>query len=819
MKHCFRKLFLFFLLIGIGFNGLNAQLPITNIDNLSDQQLIVLMSQYQLYGLSETEMEMKAREKGLTTDQIAVLKKRLSLIDPSTIKEMNAPAKAGVDQYEPRSKLMPKAPAPKPLDSAGILKVFGASIFETQNLSFEPNLNLATPQGYLIGAGDQLVIDVFGISDVTKKLLVSPEGFIRFPNLGPIKVAGITIEDARIKLRNALAKIYPGINNGSVSVQVSVGQIRNISVTLIGEIKRPGNYEISALSTLMNALFASGGPNQIGSFRNIELVRNGKVLVQFDLYDFLLNGDLTNNRLLQDGDVIRVNPYQTRITVKGAIKKPALFDVQPKENAADLIKYAGGFSDIAYKELLRVYRMGTKNKEVISLKLSELSSFKFISGDTLVVDSLANMFSNRVSVKGAVYYAGAYGLNEMPTLKDLLLAAKPREDAYVNRALLKRLKPDLTAELIHFNVNEVLTGKNNLSLVREDVVQIFEMNELKEKYTVQIDGEVNNPGTYSFAENMTVQDLVLLSNGYKDGAALQKIEIARRLRQNDGVQKDSAVYSVIKEINLLKDKETDNHLHFQLAPYDIVSVRKSPIYKEQISVTIEGEIVYPGKYTLAGNAERISDLVKRAGGLKQKGFAGGAILIRKTFRDISENDAALVNTKANLINQQSGKEVAIKSSADTSTIYSLYKEQKPVGIQLDKILSNPGSKEDLYLVEGDVLKIPKELQTIQTFGAVNVPKQIVYYEGIKFQDALRESGRYALRAAKKNAYVIYPNGQVRKTRNFLFARFYPSIKPGTEIYIPEKKSKAKLSTGELVGIFSSLTSLVSILIVLINTQK
>jgi protein involved in polysaccharide export with SLBB domain len=819
MKHCVRKLLVFIAVIGISFNGLYAQLPGTSIENLSDQQLIILMSQYQLYGLSETEMEMKAREKGLSSDQVMLLKKRLSLMDPSTIREMNAPAKNNTDQYEPRTKLIPKSPAIKPVDSTGILKVFGASIFETQNLSFEPNLNVATPQSYIIGAGDQLVIDVYGISDVTKKLLVSPEGYIRFPNLGPIKVAGIAIEDARIKLRNALTKIYPGINNGSVAVQIAVGQIRNISVTLIGEIKRPGNYEISALSTLMNALFASGGPNQIGSFRNIELVRNGKVLVQFDVYNFLLNGDLSNNRILQEGDVIRVNPYQTRITVKGAIKKPALFDVQPNESAADLIKYAGGFADIAYKELLRVYRMGSKNKEVISLKATELSAFKFMSGDTLVIDSLANMFANRVSVKGAVYYSGAYGLNEIPTLKDLLIAAKPREDAYTNRALLKRLKPDLTAELIHFNINDILSGNSNINLVREDVIQVFQMNELKEKYTVQIDGEVNSPGIYSFAENMTVQDLVLLSNGYKDGAALQKIEIARRLRQSDGAQKDSAVYSVIKEINLLKDNETGNNLHFQLAPYDIVSVRKSPIYKEQISVTIEGEIIYPGKYTLAGNAERISDLVKRAGGLKQKGFAGGAILIRKTFRDISENDAALVNTKANLINQQSGKEVAIKSSADTSAIYSLYKEQKPVGIQLDKILSNPGSKEDLYLVEGDVLKIPKELQTIQTFGAVNVPKQIVYYEGITFQDALRESGRYALRAAKKNSYVIYPNGQVRKTRNFLFARFYPAIKPGTEIYVPEKKAKAKLSTGEVVGIFSSLTSLVSILIVLINTQK
>ena len=818
MKHRFLKGILFLFSFCFYMNILPAQIPINNIDNLTDQQLVLLMGQYQLHGLSETEMEMRAREKGLSTEQIALLKKRLALMDPSAISAINAPSKTVSDQYEVRTKAA-KAVSFNTIDSTRLLKVFGAAIFETQNLSFEPNVSIATPQGYIIGAGDQLVVDVYGISDVTKNLLVSTEGYIRIPNLGPVKVAGISIEEARIKLRSALSKIYPGINNGSVSVQVSIGQIRNINVTLIGEIKRPGNYTISALSTMMNALFASGGPNEIGSFRNIELVRNGKILSVFDLYDFLLKGDLTNNRLLQDGDVIRVNPYQTRICIKGAIKKPALFDVQLKETAADLIKYAGGFSDIAYKELLRVYRMGISNKEVISVKPSDLVTFKFMSGDTLVVDSLANIFANRVSIKGAVYYAGAYGLNEIPTLKELLLAAKPRENAYLNRALLKRLKPDLTAELINFNINEVLQGKINMNLVREDVVQIFELNELKETYTVQIDGEVNNPGIYSFAENMTVQDLVLLANGYRDGAALQKIEISRRIRQSGSAQKDSAVYSVIKEINLTNEIISSDRLDFQLTPFDIVSIRKSPVYKEQINVNIEGEIVYPGKYTLAGNAERISDLVKRAGGLKQKGFAGGAILIRKTFRDISESDAALVNTKANLINQQSGKEAATKASGDTSVINNLYKEQKPVGIQLDKILSNPGGKEDLYLVEGDVLKIPKELQTIQTFGAVNVPKQIVYFSGIKFQDALRESGRYALRASKKNSYLIYPNGQVRKTRNFLFFKFYPSIKPGTEIYVPEKRAKAKLSTGEVVGIFSSLTSLVSILIVLINTQK
>ena len=568
----------------------------------------------------------------------------------------------------------------------------------------------------------------------------------------------------------------------------------------------------------MNALYVSGGPNEIGSFRNIELVRNGKNISTFDLYDFLLKSDLSKNLLLQDGDVIRVNPYATRITVKGAVKKPALFDVKNNETAADMIRYAGGFADKGYKEVIRVFRYGAMNKEVISVKAAQLATFKLNAGDTLIVDALADMFTNRVTINGAVYYGGAYGINEIPTLKDLLLAAKPREDAFLDRAIIRRLKPDFTAELINFNINQVVNGTTNIALMREDSVQIFGIKDLKEKYYITINGEVNKPGVYDYAEGMTVQDLILISSGYKEGASLQKIEISRRL-QAPGARKDSAVYSIIKEIDLSADSKMKEDVTFKLNPFDIVSIRKSPVYKEQITVSVEGEVIYPGKYTLAGNEERISDLLKRAGGLKQKGYAAGAVLIRKTYRDLSESDATLINNKTNLSNAQSGKSTAVITASDTSLINNLYKEQKPVGIQLEQILQKPGGSDDLFLLEGDILKVPKELQTIQTFGAVNVPKQIVYYNGITFKDALRESGRYSINASRKNSYVIYPNGQVRKTKSFLFFRSYPEIRPGTEIYVTAKKPKAKLSTGEVIGIATSLTSLVSILILLANSTK
>ncbi len=799
---------------------LTAQNLPVSIENLTDQQIIVLMSQYQLIGLSETEMEMKAREKGLSSDQIAQLKKRLALIDPSTMKEINGSAKNASDPDEKRFK--PKLGSSNNnavksyRDSSSNLKIFGWEIFANQDLSFEPNIQIATPQNYLIGINDQLVIDIYGVSDVTKRLRVTSDGDIRYPNLGPAKVAGLSIEEARTKLKKLLTAIYPGLSNGTVKLQVTLGQLRSIQVTLIGEIKRPGNYELSSLSTVMNALYASGGPNDIGSFRNIELVRNGKSIALFDLYDFLLKSDLTKNLLLQDGDVIRVNPYQTRVSLKGSVKKPAIFDVKENETAADIIKYAGGFADMGYKEVIRVYRMGARNKLILNVKNNELNSFKLVAGDTIMVDALANMYANRITINGAVYYPGEYGMNGMRSLRDLLVAAKPKEDAYMNRALLRRLKPDFLPQFINFSLDEILSGKKYFELQREDSIHIYQISDLREKYTISINGEVNKPGSFEFADSMSVQDIVLMAGGYKEGASLQRIEISRRL-PNSSATKDSAVYSVIKEINLTTTNSAD--LNFKLNPFDIISVRRSPVYKEQISVSIEGEVVYPGNYTLAGNAERVSDLVKRAGGLKLNGFAGGAILIRKTYRDISETDATLVNNKTNLINAQSGKASATLSSSDTSVVNNLYKEQKPVGIQLDKILSSPGTPEDLFLLEGDVLKVPKELQTIQTFGAVNVPKQIVYHEGISFRDAMIESGRFSMNASPKNSYAIYPNGQVRKTRSFLFIRSYPSIRPGTEIYIPAKRPKTKLSTGEVIGIFSSLTALVSILIILVNSNK
>lgn len=792
---------------------LSGQALPVNIESLSDEQLIQLATKYNLMGLSEAELEAKAKEAGLGSDQILLLKKRIALLDPSISGGQIAYSNK-TDSYVLRNKVLTKGPSIRTKDSLGVLTVFGSEIFDNTDLSFEPNLSIATPSQYIIGVNDQLVIDVYGVSDITKKLKVTTEGDIRFPNLGPIKVAGLSVDDARVKIKKALTRIYPGIATGAVAVQVSVGQIRSIQVTLLGEVRRPGTYTISALATLMNALYASGGPNDIGSFRKIELLRGGKLVTEFDLYDFLLKGDLSKNRLLQDDDVIRVGTYTTRVAMKGALKKPAIFDLKAGETAADLIQYAGGFADIAFKERVRILRLGSTQREILTVPAGAFSQFKLISGDTLTVDSLPSFYANRVWITGAVYYNGVYGLQQAKDLNELIKLARLREDAYLDRGMLRRLKSDLTPSLIPFNVNDVVKGSFNMNLQREDSVHIFRSTDLKERYTVDINGEINKPGTYTYFENMRVQDLVLLANGYREGAAKQKIEISRRIAGN-GTESDTVSYAVLKEISL--DKTED--LQFELKPFDIVSIRRLPVYKEQITVSIEGEVFYPGTYTLSSKNERLSDIIARSGGLKSSAFAAGAVLIRNTYVGVTSSDAALLGSKARLINQQSGKNIVAVDGGDSALLKTFSAQQKPMSICLSDALTNKGGTADVLLEEGDVIKIPKSIQTIQTFGMVNLPKQIVYRDGITLKEAVRASGGFAVNASRKHAYVVYANGEVRTTRKFLFFRTYPDLKTGAEVYIPSKSDRKKLSTGEAVGLISGLTSLLGLVIVLVNTSK
>ena len=560
------KAFRILILLILAIPVFAQEIPV-DINNISDQQLAQIMVRYQLQGRAPEEIEQIMKAKGLPADQIIILNRRIAEMDPLTATSINAYKTKTKDEVTvPRKKIEMSGPSAAPSG----LRVFGSEIFENQNLSFEPNLTISTPRNYSIGVGDELIVDIYGLSESTKKLKVSTEGYIRFPNLGPIKVSGLTIEEAQVRIRESASKIYTTIAGGSTKVMVSLGQLRSIRVTLVGEVKKPGNYSVSSLSTLMNALYASGGPSDLGSFRKIELVRNGKVITTLDLYDFLLKGDLSKNRILQDDDVIRVGTYESRVAVSGAVKKKALFDVKKGENAAEILSYAGGFADDAFKERIRVKRMGASGFEVFSVKSDGLSAFQLHSGDTLVVDALANTFTNRAFIDGAVYYPGEYGLNEFTNLKDLLTAVRVKENAFTDRALLSRLNPDLTPAVLPFNVKDVLSGKTDIRLQREDKIHIYPITSLREAYSVTINGEVNRPASFTFADNMRVQDLILLADGFKEGASRSRIEVSRRLLSSSST--DTTAYSIIHSIDL--GSSSVEELNFVLQPFDIVSVRK-----------------------------------------------------------------------------------------------------------------------------------------------------------------------------------------------------------------------------------------------------
>ena len=799
--------FFFFLVLSIAVMKVSAQqipgnVSSINIDQLSDQQLQQYLNQFNLSGLSEAELESKAREKGFSSDQIQKLKLRIQSLNAGSSNNANKS-----DAYSERNKVAVKTPALK--DSVQGLPIFGADLFDNTNLTFEPNLNIATPDHYVIGVNDELIIDIYGYSENTRKLKVTAEGFIRYPELGPIKVNGLTIEDARIKIKKELTKIYPGITAGNTSVQISLGQIRSIRVTLLGEIQHPGTYTLSSLATIANALYVSGGPNKIGSFRNIDLIRQGKNMVTFDLYDFLLKGDLTKNLALQDDDIIKVSPYYKRVGIRGAIKKPAIFEVKDNEYLGDVLKYSGGFADIAHKELIRVGRFVQNSREIISVKEDQFKQFPLMSGDMLSIDSLANIFSNRVIVKGAVYYPGNYGINEIPTLRDLIVAVKPKEEAYKERAVLRRLQADYTPSIINFNIDEVLNGKFNMALQREDSVHIYTIDSIREKYTLTINGEINKPGVFNYADNMKVQDLILVSGGFKDGASLKTIEISRRLRQAN-TENDTSVYATVKLIDL-KDgfKPTDTVLNFSLQPFDIVAVRKLPAYREQIKVTIEGEVLYPGEYIVSKKEERISDLIKRAGGIKASAYTKGAVLVR-TSESITSK--FFDNEKLSL---------ALRSAKDSlarDSVMKAYKNTpKLVGIRLNEIMDNSGSVYNIPLEDGDSISIPKLLQTVKSSGAVYLAKQIVYSKDLSFKDVINESGGLTPIALKRKAFVIYANGESKRAKSFLFFKSYPKLEPGAEVYVPAKTRLA--TTQDYAAIGAAGASIAALLISMIYLFK
>jgi protein involved in polysaccharide export with SLBB domain len=688
-------------------------------------------------------------------------------------------------------------------------KIFGLEIFNNNVFKFEPNLKIATPVGYVIGPDDEINISIYGYQEAKYNLTVSAEGDINIPYVGVIYVAGLTIDQATAKIKSKLAAAgYANIRTGLTKVNVAIGRIRSIQVTVLGEVRKPGTYTLPSLATAFNALYLSGGPNEIGSMRRIEIIRNGRVVSNLDIYDFLVKGDQSGNVNLKDQDVIRIPPYDVRVSVAGEVKRPGLFEILPNETFQTLLNFAGGFGDSAYTASVTAYKATDVEKRIIDINKAEYASYKPSRAEAFVVKKLIERYTNRVSVTGAVYLPGDYELTPGLTLRDLLTKAQGlTENAYRQRGLILRQRANLTPEYVSFNPADVMqTGTGNVALQRNDRVVISEASELRDLNTVTINGEVRHAGTFPYVENMSVKDLILVAGGFTDAAIPERIEVARRVRRDTFNIADVQI-SEVYNINSVNDLETTGN-DIKLKPYDEVIVRRNPGFQEQVNVRVEGEVVFPGPYVLQNKNERVSDVIKRAGGLTLQAYPQGAYITR-------------VNTTGNS-NQIAAKKVSKiqEQLKDTSRTVEqdIVRPFDQVALNLQAILSNPGGKDDIVMEEGDAITIPTERREVRISGEVLFPTRVVYEDRLDLKDYIGRAGGFTDNGRKKRVYVIYKNGNAAKTHHFLFFKNYPEILPGSEIIVPKKPEveRRRLTTGEVIGISTALTALGGVLLQLLK---
>lgn len=700
-------------------------------------------------------------------------------------------------------------------------KIFGADLFKNENLTFEPNLRMATPKNYIIGPDDELLVDISGDNEASYKLKVSPDGTIRLQYVGNVSVGGLSIEEATSKIRNSMASTYPGLRSGRTSVAVTLGNIRSIKVTVIGEVVKPGSYTVPSLYTVFNVLYDSGGPNENGSFRKIQVIRNNKVVSTIDVYNFLLNGMQTGNIRLQDQDVINVPVYQTRIEMTGEVKRPALYEVLNTESLEDAIRFAGGFSNQAYTAQIKVLQNTNKERKITDVKADDFIRYNPLNGDKFMVETILERFANRVEIIGAVFRPGQYELENGLTLKALINKADGiTEDAFLNRGYISRLNADNSLSLLSFDVSKILSGTEpDIKMQREDQVTISSIFDLREEYEVSIQGEVREPGTFKFADNMNLEALIQMAGGFKEGATPNRIEISRRIKNSDATSASARTAEVFT-VNVDQNLKIQNN-DFILKPFDIVSIRSSEGYQIQRQVKLEGEVLYPGTYTITRKDERISDVIKRAGGLTALAYAEGASLKRPGSKDVNNPDSLIKKQEERykLLNlrrlQQDGngdKETDIDSiEKDIEVLRS-----DLVGISLDRILKKPLSRQDLILEDGDIIRVPKELQTVSVTGEVLKPNSIIYAKGKSFRNYIDGSGGFTYNAYKKGAYILYSNGSVAAARKFLFFNNYPQVKPGAEIFVPKRGERERLNAQAWIGIGTAFASLAAIVVTLIR---
>lgn len=679
-------------------------------------------------------------------------------------------------------------------------KVFGRDIFNQRALSFEPNMNIATPQTYVLGPGDQVVIDVYGASQNTHQLTISPEGTVTVPGYGPIYVSGMTVAAANGKIRSTLGSRY-----ASSKVKLSVGQTRTIMINVMGEVRTPGTYTLSAFSTVFHALYRAGGINDIGTLRNVKVYRNGKLITVVDIYEYILNGRLAGNVRLQDGDVVQVGPYDCLVGVTGNVKRPMFYEMRKNESVATLLKYAGGFTGDAYKKAVRLVRQTGERYSVFNVDEFDMSSFKVDDGDAVTVDGMLNRYENMVEVKGAIFRPGQYRLGgEVTSVRGLIERAEGvTEDAFTAHAVLHRMKADRSLEVVSVDVQGILAGTvPDIPLKNEDVLFIPTQAELRSERTYTITGEVMSPGTYEYADNTSVEDLIMQAGGLTDAASTAKVDVSRRIR-------DPKATTTTREIAqtfsfALKDGfVVDGNKGFVLQPYDVVHVRRSPGYVTPQNVTIKGEVNFPGVQTMNMKNMRLSDVLAMAGGVTENAYMRGARLVRvKTQEEKERTKDVLTALKRNLSERDS---VAMEN-LDLENTYV-------VGIELDKAMADKGGEYDIILREGDVITVPEYNATVKVSGDVMFPNTVSFVGDKGYKWYVNKAGGFGLCAKKHKTFVVYTNGTVAQVGHGA------KIEPGCEIVVPSKRKREGLNFAQMLSAGTSLASLAAVVASLISITK
>lgn len=835
MKKLIYVLTLFFILL-MSFNA-NAQdiikskdLSTVKVDYLSDDEIGRIVSQLKSNSATIDDVESMALSKGMSQNEFDKLRTRVKEYEKKNSSDKDKKDKNKKDKdKKDKDKLkdtdedsefgrkQEKIKNEKIKDSLNAL-IFGSELFDNPTLSFEPDLKMATPVNYVLGPGDKLEVSVYGVQQFDDTVPVNFEGKITIQNVGQIAVAGMSIEAATQKIRAAIARVYSTVRSGQSQVSVSLSDIRTIKVTIVGG-KQPGNYSISSLASVYNALHLAGGPGKNGSYRNIELIRNNKVYKNVDIYKFIVKGDQSENVNLRDNDVIRIPTYTERVVVEGEVKRPGIFEMKKGETFSDLLNFASGFNEFAYTASVNVLQKTGKEFKVHDINESDFGTYLPKSGDVFKVTKILNRFENRIKIEGAVFRPDYYSYSEGMRISDLITRAEGiKEDAYTKRARIIRLKTDLTTEIVNIDLSAALSGDLNsdIELKREDIVTVYSILDFREEYKITIDGEVKNPGEYEYFDNLTLNDLVVQVGGLT-GSASKRVEIARMVK-SDAIDDSDPKRIELVELEITADNN-EQIKNFVLKPFDVINIRRMAVYEKPEMVKVSGAVTYPGKYVLANKRETVYNVVMRAGGLTSIANLDG-MKIKRPIKE--EQIEQLESVNLNLDKKQiaeDGKELKESNLKEKDTLSSklskkLRDELKfaTIPVNWEKIVKDKNHYSNVTLFPGDEIEVAVYNEGVKVTGNVLLTSEIPYRSGKGFRYYIDAVGGVDHKGWKRKAYIIYPNGKASVTGSFLFFRSYPKVEPDSQIVVPEKPETRKMSAGEWAGLGTAFASLALLIV-------